>query len=215
MSVQIPPNSTGTVLDTNTISGKDRQIVNVGDPSTGANVLAVNSAGAAAVSGAAADGATLAGNPVLVAGSDGTNAKSIKTASAANISAASQNGTLAKPGQWGVTHTPSSAAQATITKAAGGAGVRHVATSIAFSLNVDGTNAQTAIQVNLRDGATGAGTILWSMTIKKQATEPATLFSITGLNIPGTANTAMTLEFSAAGVTGSVESVSLTGYDVS
>jgi hypothetical protein len=118
------------------------------------------------------------------------------------------------PETWGQAHTPTTATQATTTKAAAGAGIRHVAESITFSCAVNGTNAQTAIQVNLRDGASGAGTILWSTTVLMTATEAMKVFSITGLRIFGTAATAMTLEFSAAGVTGSVQSVSLSGFDV-
>ncbi len=177
--VQLPPNSTGPVLDTvqATVS-KERQIASLGDASTGANTATVEA---------------LANNTANQAGALVT----------------------AHPTTWSVAHTPGAAAQATITKAAGGAGVQHICKSISFALAVDGTNAQTAIQINLRDGATGAGTILWSLTLKKQATEPITVVHITGLDIPGTANTPMTLEFSAAGVTGSVESVSMTGYDKS
>jgi hypothetical protein len=50
MSIQLPPNSTGTVLDTNTISSKDRQIINIGDPTTGANQVTVGANGAAYMS---------------------------------------------------------------------------------------------------------------------------------------------------------------------
>ena len=178
MSVQLPPNSTGAVVDTfQATTGKERQYVALGDPTTGADLA----------------------NVTAVANSS-----------------ASQTGALltAHPATWGVAHTPTSATQATISKSAGGAGVQHVCRSISFSLAVDGTHAQTAIQVNLRDGATGAGTILWSMTVLKAATESLTVFHVSELNLVGSTNTAMTLEFSAAGVTGSVESVSMTGYDI-
>lgn len=136
---------------------------------------------------------------------------------AANTAAVDSGGSLQisnGPPGWSVVSTPAAATQATATKAAGGGTVKHVCTSLAFSIAVDGTHAQTLIQVNLRDGATGAGTILWSMSILKAATEGMTAFALGGLKLIGTANTAMTLEFSAAGVTGSIESVSLTGYDL-
>lgn len=176
--LQTPPNGTGAVIDTNqATTGKERQIVAVGDPTTGVNQATVE---------------------------------------AIANSTAGQTGALvtASPATWSVAHTPASATQATASKAAGGAGVQHVCRSISFGLAVDGTHAQTAIQVNLRDGATGTGTVLWSLTVLKSAAEGLTLFHVGDLNIPGTANTAMTLEFSGAGVTGSVESVSLTGYDI-
>jgi hypothetical protein len=78
---------------------------------------------------------------------------------------------------------------------------------------VDGTK-QTAIQVNLRDGASGAGTILWSMTLLKQIGDAPTVLAFSGLSIVGSVNTAMTLEFSAAGVAASLQSVSLTGFSL-
>lgn len=117
------------------------------------------------------------------------------------------------PGDWSINNTPNSATQATITRAAGGAGVRHVCTSISATLACGSTAQASVVVLNLRDGATGAGTILWS----KQVILPANGLwevSLGGLNIVGSAATAMTLEFGAAGATGTFESVSLTGHDV-
>ena len=173
-----PPNSTGTSIDGNApTTNQFRQLITVGDPSTGTAQQSVE----------ALANNTYAGGAVIVS-----------------------------PTTWAVTSTPASATQATITKAAGGSGVQHVCQSITFSCAVDGTHAQTAIQVNLRDGGTGAGTILWSVTVLKAATEAITFFHANGLNIVApTSNNPMTLEFSSAGVTGSVQSVSLTGYDIS
>jgi hypothetical protein len=105
---------------------------------------------------------------------------------------------------------PATATQATVTQAAGAAGVRNVCNAISFGLQTIGT-LQGVIQVNLRDGATGAGTVLWSMTIGL-AVSTFFGFSVSGLNIVGSAATAMTLEFSAAGVAASSESVTLNGY---
>jgi hypothetical protein len=118
----------------------------------------------------------------------------------------------AAPGgaNFAVVHTPAAATQATITQAAGAAGVRNVCTGITFGLQVIGT-IQPVIQVNLRDGATGAGTILWSMSVGA-AVSTMTVFSVSGLNIVGSAATGMTLEFSAAGAAATSESVSLQGY---
>jgi hypothetical protein len=115
------------------------------------------------------------------------------------------------PGHWAIKHTPAVDTQATISKAAGAAGVRHVCTAISATLAVAATAQTSAAVLNLRDGATGAGTILWS----KQVILPANGVwdvDISGLNIVGTAATAMTLEFAAAGASGSFESVSLAGY---
>lgn len=114
-------------------------------------------------------------------------------------------------GQFAIVHTPVAATQATISQAAAGAGVSNVCQSISASLCTVGTAQAAAVQLNLRDGATGAGTILWSKTFSFGTTTMITV-DITGLNLKGTANTAMTLEFSAAGVAASFESVALGGY---
>lgn len=117
-----------------------------------------------------------------------------------------------KPGQWSQGHTPAAATQATTSKAAGGAGIVHVCTSISATLATIGTAQAAAAVLVLRDGATGAGTILWT----KQVALPANAVwnvDLSDLNIVGTANTAMTLEFTAAGVAASFSSVSLSGYD--
>lgn len=134
-----------------------------------------------------------------------------RNSSAANLSATTKpfNLLVANPGEWAQGHAPAVNVQATTTKAAGGAGVRHVCRSIAFSMFA--AAALGPIQVNLRDGASGAGTILWTMTVQAGVGGfIAQAFS--GLNIFGSANTAMTLEFSAAGGAADSESVSFSGY---
>lgn len=138
-----------------------------------------------------------------------------KGASAAALAAALGTGValVAPPGNWTAVHAPAAATQATISKAAGGAGVRHIATGITATIAC-GATAQTPINVYLRDGATGAGAIIWAGAIAAPANGVGVI-TLTGLSIVGTANTAMTLEFSAAGVAASVEAVTLTGYDVS
>jgi hypothetical protein len=123
---------------------------------------------------------------------------------------------IAFPGQWAVTHSPAANTQATISKAAGGAGVRHVCTSLAARI-VGGTTAPAAVSVtlNLRDGATGAGTVLASWTfVLAGAIAAKDEVILCDLNIVGTANTAMTLEFSAAGGANTLESVNLVGYSL-
>lgn len=146
MAIQVPPNSTGQVVDTvTTVSSKERQIV---QPPVG--------------------------------------------------------------GQFAVVHTPAAATQATISQAAGAAGVKNVATLISYIISTVGT-AQTILSIALRDGATGAGTILW----QKQFILPVNYTLSESVSLPhiqGTAATAMTLEFSAAGVAASVQAVSLAGY---
>lgn len=120
-----------------------------------------------------------------------------------------------RPGDWSVNAgAPAGGAVATVSKAAGGAGVRHVCTSISATLATGATAQAVAAVLVLRDGASGAGALLFA----KQVILPANGLwevNISGLNIVGSVNTAMTLEFSAAPVAGAFESASFTGYDAS
>lgn len=113
-------------------------------------------------------------------------------------------------GQFALYHNPAAATQATVSQAAGAAGVKNVASLLSYSILTVGT-AQTSITVALRDGATGAGTILWQKTFILPVN---TVISETIAlpHVQGTAATAMTLEFSGAGVAASVQSVNLMGY---
>lgn len=116
-------------------------------------------------------------------------------------------------GGFALTHTPAAGSQATIGPAAGGAGVKNVAEAVCFGFSASTALAGiSTVTVNLRDGATGTGTILqsWQYTLPAATVAPfGQCFS--GLHISGTANTAMTLEF-AASVGNLMEYVSLNGY---
>jgi hypothetical protein len=116
--------------------------------------------------------------------------------------------------RWSVVHNPAASSQATASIAAEGS-VRHVADCISFSAGSTTAPALTALTVNLRDGATGAGTIIWTHeVIVSAATGQNVLpFSTCGLNLPGTTNTAMTFEWSAL-LTNLIESVSISGYNL-
>lgn len=122
---------------------------------------------------------------------------------------------MSKPGEWAINHVPAVNVAATISKAAR-AGFIHVCTGFVVTA-VAGTSAPTATVVTweLRDGATGAGTILLSGKIGIPATAGAVNVPVvlSGAEIPGTVNTAMTLEFTAAGGANTFETVSLFGYD--
>lgn len=154
-------------------------------------------------------------------GFDGSgNWDPVRTASAANQSAATKTAPMqvATPGTWSITHAPAANTQATITRAAGAAGVRHVCTAITATLVAPIAVTSGAVQLNLRDGATGAGTILKSFTLQvggaaSTITDRA-IIQLSGLQVVGSAATAMTLEFSAAGGASTLESVSLEGYDI-
>lgn len=113
------------------------------------------------------------------------------------------------PTDFSVVSVPAVSTQATVTKAAQ-AGMGHVCTGIYAALMA--VAAQTIIALNLRDGVSGAGTILWS----KQYVVPINGIldiNISDLSIKGTIGNAMTLEWSAAPVANNFESVTLTGYD--
>lgn len=141
----------------------------------------------------------------------GTNWQRVGIGSAANLAA--QSPLLAQlstqPGEWAVNHAPAANTTATITKAAGGAGVRHVCKGFSVSINAVAAIAAPLV-VNLRDGATGAGAILWTDRLMAPA---GTTFRLdrSGLNIIGSANTAMTLEFAAAPGATNFENVNMNG----
>lgn len=121
-----------------------------------------------------------------------------------------------RPNDWAVSHAPAAAVQATASKAAE-VGLRHVATAISFSVITTTTAPTTAtLTVTLRDGATGAGTVLmvWRVRVSAAMTDiNVAQVTLGGLNVAGSVNTAMTLEFDAGDIN-TLEDVSLTGYTV-
>jgi hypothetical protein len=110
---------------------------------------------------------------------------------------------------WGITNS-ANAGTPSASKAAGGGTVKHVATSISICVGAAGT-AQPVVQVNLRDGASGAGTIIRSWQLAAPINTNA-CNDLSGLNMSGSANTAMTIEFAAATAAATQASVNLTGY---
>jgi len=144
---------------------------------------------------------------------NGTSFSRLLVNAAANIDDATQPNALmvANPGEWTALHTPAAATQATCSIAAGGAGVRHVCRSVSMSYYGSGGAAGPTL-VHLRDGATGAGTIKRSWYLGTSAANIVDHVDLAGLNIFGTANTAMTLEFAAAGAANTFQQVSMSGY---
>lgn len=117
-------------------------------------------------------------------------------------------------GQWAVTHAPAAANVATISKPAE-AGKRHVCTSIVVrAVTITGGTAGGYLIAHLRDGATGAGTILQSFAIIAPIVGQSDGVALDNLNIVGSPGVAMTLEFAAAGATGVAQSVALGGYTI-
>ncbi len=108
---------------------------------------------------------------------------------------------------WFVQHTPAAATAATISVAASPNG-RHVAKSVTVCISA--TAAQPSLNFVLRDGATGAGTILWSARLMAPLGYGDCL--TVPITIAGTKNTAMTLESAAAPAATNFATVSLNGY---
>jgi hypothetical protein len=166
-------------------------------------------------SGGAADGQSTTGisgaNPSLFNGATFDRARSASATN--NTSATSLGAAYVTPlSTWFQTSTPAANTQATTSKAAGGGTVRHVATSITWCFATDTAVGAGPFNINLRDGATGAGTIIRTWIVDLPAVENSQCQDLSGLNMTGTANTAMTLEFAAAGGAATVETVTLTGY---
>lgn len=122
-----------------------------------------------------------------------------------------------KGGRWTVVSFPAANSQATASIAAEAA-VRHVIDCVSFAADAGAAVAAAAGNVAIRDGATGAGTVIWQIAVAHLVAAAAGIQTIAphsfcGLNLIGTTNTAMTAEINA-GVTGEVQSVSMSGYNV-
>jgi hypothetical protein len=119
-----------------------------------------------------------------------------------------------KGSRWSVVSNPAAGSQASASIAAE-SGVRHVADCVSFSAGSTTAPVLTALKVNLRDGATGAGTVIrtWQLIIPAATGQNVAPFELCGLNLAGTTNTAMTIEFSAS-LANLIEAVSLSGFNV-
>lgn len=117
---------------------------------------------------------------------------------------------------WSIFHKPAANTQATISKAAGGAAVRHVCKGFMATLANNAAAASTAVTLQIRDGATGAGTVLWetSMAVPATAFAVPNTIAVTGLYLVGTANTAMTIEFSGAAGANTLQNVNMFGESI-
>ena len=156
-------------------------------------------------------------------GFNGTTWDRIRTASGTNNTATTSTGVtpVSILSTWSCTHTPVAATRATCSKAAGGTTVRHVATHLTVCILDNKTNSNGfSAQMELRDGATGAGTVLWTaylgipMVINTPAVAKEHGQCVTTLlpSLTGSQNTAMTLESTAAGPANTLQTVTLMGY---
>jgi hypothetical protein len=122
----------------------------------------------------------------------------------------SSSGHIGTP--WSQAHEPAANTKATTTKAAGLASERHVCTGFSVTLSC-GAVAPTAVEVavQLLDGAT----VKWAGKLALPAVAGTVVgLARSGLWIVGTAGTAMTLEFSAAGGASTTQVVSLEGTTI-
>jgi len=163
---------------------------------------------------AAANPTTFSGTWTLNGLFNGATWDRWRSASATNNTATTSLGAsyMTPLSTWSVTNTPAANTQATASRAAGGGTVRHVATSVTVCFATDTAAGAGPFNANLRDGATGAGTVLRTWIFNIPVAEQGNCVDLSGLNMTGSANTAMTLEFTAAGGAGTVETVTLTGY---
>ena len=112
-------------------------------------------------------------------------------------------------GEWSVNNAPAVAARATVTRAAVG-GAAYILKSLSVCRTCDGTAAPAAEFAVVRDGLTGVGPILWQGILRGDANS-SNVISVTGLNIIGSVNTAITIEFTAAPPAGHNQSVTMSG----
>jgi hypothetical protein len=119
-----------------------------------------------------------------------------------------------KGSRWSVTATAATGSQSSASIASE-ASVRHVVDCITFSAASTTAPALTLLGVSLRDGASGAGTVIWShiVAIPAATGQNVVPHSVCGLNLVGTTATAMTFEFQA-GLANLQESVSISGYNI-
>jgi hypothetical protein len=120
---------------------------------------------------------------------------------------------------WSATNVGAIAGQATATRLASPTLAigesRHVCTSVSATLVAGVTLAAPVFaQLNLINGPTGGGNILASWLLAVPGTPGfCTILSVDSLEIIGSPNTAMTLEFDAGDAL-SQQSVTLTGHTV-
>src|SRR5262249_1708584 len=124
-----------------------------------------------------------------IALSDGANLQGHKAASAANLAASISSGAaLGEKGpRWRVVSAPAVSVRASASKAAGAAGVRHLTDCVFFALSATTAPTATMLSAQLRDGATGAGTVIWQMNVVAGGAGAAThgAWGFCGLNLVG------------------------------
>lgn len=115
---------------------------------------------------------------------------------------------------WAINASPATNTTATVTKASV-AGQRNVMTGFCITFSNLGNAASGTGTVNIRDGASGAGTILWTFDFGLSTTVGTTqVIALGDLRVVGSVATAMTIEFTAAGGAGTSEKVNICGFTI-
>jgi hypothetical protein len=116
-----------------------------------------------------------------------------------------------KGGRLTAVHTPAVSEKASIVIAAGAAGVKHVVDCVSFSAGSTTAPVLTKLTIDVKDGSTVKQQ--WTVVIPASTGQNVAPFSVCGLNITGTAATAVTVEFSAL-LTNLFETVGVTYYSI-
>lgn len=119
---------------------------------------------------------------------------------------------LPELGNWKEQHIGGAAAQATITKAAAGAGVKNVCTALTVSLASGAVPTVGVVTFVLRDAASGGGNVKWACKMSLPAVSGESRSESWHGEIEGSANTEMTLETVAATPANVEATVSLSGF---
>jgi hypothetical protein len=135
------------------------------------------------------------------------------------VTRTNQDRFLSSRKDWVVNHSPAANTKATITQAAPGADLRNIVTGLTVVFcATSSAPAANQITVAVIDGASGGTTYLWGphpISIPNQAGAMNGIARSFPIPLKGTANTATTIEFSAAGGAQTIQSVEMEGTVVS
>lgn len=106
---------------------------------------------------------------------------------------------------------PAAAARAVVSIAAGGAGISRVLDALVVS--VAAVAAQVFLDLVIRNGAAGVGPIVFQQVFKV-VTANTVQIDLDGLNLIGSANTALAVEFLTAPAATNLQRIYASGYNI-
>jgi hypothetical protein len=181
--------------------------------------IAVDLAGRVLIRGhVSEDSALSSGNPLIVVGAQRTDTDATQTSASGDagffITDSAGRLKAVSPITTPTVSAPAADARASASIALA-SGFRHVCRSLSFGIHTVAAPTATTLNVTLRDGATGAGTVIrqWGVRVPATADTNVLRVDLSDLSLAGTAGTAMTLEFSAA-LTGTVQWCNLSTYQI-